>query len=591
MDFFMKIDEDVYVNTGNGKLYDDREYQRMLYNSRREHNNSKKYHCTVYESTIDCTVVFTYKVEAVDDGICLSVIRNSFNIDTLGVDKEIVYTCSLNKNCEFFENGAMTFDEWHEYFASLMRTKRSLELNVEKCAVYPSMPVINKVFPFAIQENPFLFIQKMRGNKKYKKILEKYSDTSYFDALPYPHLNRNIGKRYDRESAYYAWQTEFMYNNNVYWDIVVLHGPVDDGVITIEEKHRFFVSEDFCYSPTGSDARILVNMELIGEPHILKMKKRYPMMMLDKYNGKYPYIYALSKWYISGFELVAKAGYGDWADMMLEDYFSDTYDRFEYPYYNIYGKNDKEIFGFRFNRLRNFVPNFLKNSYEIQYSVHQFSFLVRCIKGLIEKCPYFFDTPNITYSMYNFVSNNVVNGDKWALNPRMLNYIRWMGKEDTTMYRDYLRMCYQNNLFPDGMYPKNLKHSHDTLVAYMNQKQEVERNEKFVDVVKEDDYVKNCYNNASDKFCILAPRTANDLVHESYVLNHCVRTYIGSVASGQSKIYFMRNREHKSNPFITIEVVRNRVVQARGKGNRSLDGEEKAYLKKWCNEKQLENVA
>ena len=306
----------------------------------------------------------------------------------------------------------------------------------------------------------------------------------------------------------------------------------------------------------------------------------------------------------------AKAGLGDMADAFIEEYMQlDLWMQQEYKLRQVrstdrqhlirlldvkeynragtiwrprarnciiypYGKNDREIFGFRLAWLANicFTDKYLG-----------FYGMIKEMKEIIQHQPKAFCTP-VDENLFHYMS--IFFMDKNFT--KTVSYLHGMGKDFTSMYMDYIRMCRQTGIYPDGIFPKNLKQSHDVMISYMNQKKEAEKAEKFSEMVSKDSYQSLIFQPENEKFCILAPRHAEDVVTESYRLSHCVRSYIPSVTSGTTRIYFMRRKNKMAAPFLTVEVnMHDSIIQCRGKGNRKPNAEEERFLYLWADEKNL----
>lgn len=94
------------------------------------------------------------------------------------------------------------------------------------------------------------------------------------------------------------------------------------------------------------------------------------------------------------------------------------------------------------------------------------------------------------------------------------------------------------------------------------------------------------YITKKDSFIIETPKKTTDLKYEGEMLCHCVGSYIDRVVKGETQICFLRSQE--SIPKITIEIRNNRIVQAKGLGNRSLNEIERKHLLIFSKQKQLE---
>lgn len=156
--------------------------------------------------------------------------------------------------------------------------------------------------------------------------------------------------------------------------------------------------------------------------------------------------------------------------------------------------------------------------------------------------------------------------------------------EGTTLIRDYVRMSKEMG-FEYDKYPKSLKKSHD--IAMVNYR-------AFKNDLKEEDFfiATSAYKELEDlrnrsEYVILIPEKPEEIVEEGNTLHHCIASYLKRVQEGQTKILFMRKKESLESPLVSIEVKDGRVVQARGKSNRSVTTEEREYLNKWADKKGI----
>lgn len=150
--------------------------------------------------------------------------------------------------------------------------------------------------------------------------------------------------------------------------------------------------------------------------------------------------------------------------------------------------------------------------------------------------------------------------------------------------RDYANMCSKMKI-PFEKYPKSLKREHDVTTINYNIYAENKKSEIFADIMSENDYLKD--DKLDKDFCVVLPRDPQDLVKEGGKLNHCVGSYVGRIEDGESVIAFLRNKKDKDVPLVTLEVKDWRIKQARGKSNRALNEDERVYLSKWAEARQL----
>ncbi|NLZ70471.1 MAG: hypothetical protein GX907_03965 [Clostridiaceae bacterium] len=85
------------------------------------------------------------------------------------------------------------------------------------------------------------------------------------------------------------------------------------------------------------------------------------------------------------------------------------------------------------------------------------------------------------------------------------------------------------------------------------------------------------HNYDGQDYIIRAPWSYEDLSREGYILSHCVATYAGKIAAGESLIFFLRRKTDPDRPFYTIEIQDGLIAQIRGRSNESLKRGNKAY--------------
>lgn len=103
---------------------------------------------------------------------------------------------------------------------------------------------------------------------------------------------------------------------------------------------------------------------------------------------------------------------------------------------------------------------------------------------------------------------------------------------------------------------------------------------------------------SNDKYAIVMPKSAEEIITEGAILNHCVGNYCERVANGESIILFLRKLDELDKPFYTVEIRPNMnkfdFVQCRGYRNsdpskelwESVDNFLERYAK-WFNKRKL----
>lgn len=91
------------------------------------------------------------------------------------------------------------------------------------------------------------------------------------------------------------------------------------------------------------------------------------------------------------------------------------------------------------------------------------------------------------------------------------------------------------------------------------------------------------------RFCVIAPNKPIDIAHEGITLHHCVKTYISSVANGETNILFIRDVNKKDEPFFTVEVYKNSIRQVHGMHNCNVDSVAglTEFVMQWAKTKKL----
>lgn len=153
-------------------------------------------------------------------------------------------------------------------------------------------------------------------------------------------------------------------------------------------------------------------------------------------------------------------------------------------------------------------------------------------------------------------------------------------------YYDYLNM--QNQMYGKikEKYPNNWLTSLQIMKGKFNAWKQLHADERFLnnmDKIKELEY-------NDDKYCIIVPSKASEVVDEGAHLGHCVASYVDRIIEGETNILFMRKVDSKEESLVTIEYKNNEVCQYKGYGDRPVTEEENQFIEKWCKVKNLEKT-
>lgn len=157
----------------------------------------------------------------------------------------------------------------------------------------------------------------------------------------------------------------------------------------------------------------------------------------------------------------------------------------------------------------------------------------------------------------------------------------WNMENLLRFYRDYLRMCDQlhYDLANDFvLYPRHLKKSHDKVSELMD----VKKVAVYDQQIKEQfSFLQQKYQFAHSGFLVIPPLTAKEIVKEGHRLRHCVGSYVRDVVKRKCSILFIRSEKEPLKPLCTIEIVNNKIKQARCFKNSMPSDDIKDFIALW----------
>ena len=131
------------------------------------------------------------------------------------------------------------------------------------------------------------------------------------------------------------------------------------------------------------------------------------------------------------------------------------------------------------------------------------------------------------------------------------------------------------------LYPKNLTKAHDKVMKEYKEKTNAAITKNIFEYAKELEK----FNFKNNELVIFPAESQEDIIKESKVLEHCVRTYAKKVAARKTSIFFIRKKKSREEPYVTLELRENRVMQCRGYKNNvgiPLDEKVKFFVNDWC---------
>lgn len=82
-------------------------------------------------------------------------------------------------------------------------------------------------------------------------------------------------------------------------------------------------------------------------------------------------------------------------------------------------------------------------------------------------------------------------------------------------------------------------------------------------------------------YVFIYPDCVQDIKTEAASQNNCVASYIDRVINGSCHILFLRKKDHPKDSLVTIEVVNNKIVQAKRRFNYPVTQEDQEAIDYW----------
>lgn len=163
--------------------------------------------------------------------------------------------------------------------------------------------------------------------------------------------------------------------------------------------------------------------------------------------------------------------------------------------------------------------------------------------------------------------------------------IRYVTQNDIigSDYRDYIEFLNQLGVpsQPRYLFPKKFKEAHDQMMKEVETHKNEIIDNGIANFAKE--LEKISYEDGG--LMIVPAHSQAELINESKVLDHCVRTYDKRMAKRETAIFFIRKSNCKETPYVTLELKNKKVIQCRGYKNNikdPLDENVKLFVNDWC---------
>ena len=90
------------------------------------------------------------------------------------------------------------------------------------------------------------------------------------------------------------------------------------------------------------------------------------------------------------------------------------------------------------------------------------------------------------------------------------------------------------------------------------------------------------YEYTGAKYCIVAPKTPEEVIDEGRQLSHCVGQYVDQIANGETFVFFCRRKSAKDTSLVTVQTTPDgRLLQARGRFNHKPSEDVLDFIDRW----------
>lgn len=164
-------------------------------------------------------------------------------------------------------------------------------------------------------------------------------------------------------------------------------------------------------------------------------------------------------------------------------------------------------------------------------------------------------------------------------NPEVFEHYKSKGQILST-WNDYIDDCFKLGLDISQQtvrFPKNLYQAHQNTIKQIKLKEDAALQKKFA--IRRKQLEKMCFG--AQGFLIRPASDQKELIEEGKALIHCVGTYAGRYAKGETDILLIRKVDEPHKPFYTMEIRGGEIMQCRGLKNCNPTDEVKAFIEEF----------
>lgn len=132
---------------------------------------------------------------------------------------------------------------------------------------------------------------------------------------------------------------------------------------------------------------------------------------------------------------------------------------------------------------------------------------------------------------------------------------------------DYLKDCKKLELDikkESVLFPRDLYKAHQNTIKQVKYQADKLLDEKMK---KREEVVNKKYYFEDEDYIIRSVSSTKEIIEEGKILNHCVGGYADRHARGETNILLIRKKKNVDRPYYTMEIIKDRIIQVRGKRN------------------------
>ena len=576
--FLVSLNNNIYCGKCGEQLFND---------SREISKHLKKCNAVANSEAKTLEEIKSFSLEAKKNSLLLTIFQATGNpVDFKGIIWEPIYFCEFfNKNKVYKEQGTENLAFWIDMLELNMLFDKAVSSEDFNISNEPSFITINKVFHGVGYINSISDFIKRFLTKGFKN---KSIDTSIFRKIQPQRLDLNIGKKYNNQIINFCQLKEIEINNDIFFACCCVTGEVKEGKINVESKNNIYITHNYIYNPNNFDIYNFINKDILyGRFRYDKFSQKYPNVMFKEYinSGGQKYLnFLMAENNDFIMELTGKSSLGYISNKLsvlttINKEKTTVKDIFGLPVKALRNINTPEIC----EELDDNTLKMLQRTYSLQPAIFSSKLTKIELKFLNAKIGY--------------KGNDIYACKK---DPKdILDYCRYckqLNDEEYILFVDYSNMCNNAKLWPYKKFPEpsKLKEAHDVIMHYLSEKRKADQAQNFEIAVNSEKYF-NLINIPTtifykeSKLTLLKPRSAQDLVEESYQMRNCVRSYVPAVANHRTYILFLRHKASKSKSFVTVEINNNlELVQVKGKCNTPPTQEVKEWITNYCKDKGID---